>query len=58
MEELTKICPVDEALRDYQPEVKALVLPLLNNHAGCDGQARMDSRRMCDGGENISASFH
>ena len=25
MEELTKICPVDEALRDYQPEVKALV---------------------------------
>ena len=34
MEELTKICPVDEALRDYQPEVKALVLPWINMNAG------------------------
>jgi hypothetical protein len=32
--ELTKICPVDEALRDYQPEVKALVLPWINMNAG------------------------
>ncbi len=31
---LDKICPVDPALRDYQPEVKALVLPWINMNAG------------------------
>ena len=32
--ELDKLCPVDEALRDYQPEVRAIVLPWINNNAG------------------------
>lgn len=34
MEILDKFCPVDEALRDYQPEVRAVVLPWINNNAG------------------------
>ena len=34
VQQLDKLCPVDEALRDYQPEVKALVLPWINNNAG------------------------